>query len=135
MFFGYERDNSKAFAAFDKDLIIQCCENYAAAREARIQQDIERAIAREMEPYSPGWFKRHFMKFRGAAKTREEALERIKEDPKEFLEVSIWDRIHDRGSSMFASVNRIKTMAQNSAMPYVVLSDEGQFILNYKDKK
>jgi hypothetical protein len=131
MFFGHN-DPTNAAAAFDKDLIIKCCDNYVARRIARIERDIEKAIERELQPDTRGWFKQ-LMRFRGPAKTREEAIERLKEDPREFLELSIWDRIHARGESTAYTVNTIRTMAENTNLPYVVLTDSGRFILDYKE--
>jgi hypothetical protein len=127
-------DPTYAAAAFDKNLILQCCDNYDELRAARIERDIEAAIQYELKPDARGWFKR-LLKFRGPATTREEALERIKEDPKEFLEISTWDRIHSRGESTARMVAKIRSMADNTNLPYVVLTDSGRFILDYKDKK
>jgi hypothetical protein len=131
MFFGHN-DPTNAAAAFDKDLIIACCDNYFARREARIQRDIDRAVEHEMTD-TRGFLGRIFK--RGPATTREEAIERLKEDPKEFLEYSVWDRIHARGESTAATVLTIRDMAVNSSLPYVVLTDSGQFILDYKENK
>jgi hypothetical protein len=133
MFFGHN-DPTNAAAAFDKDLVIACCNNYFARREARIQRDIDRAVEREMTD-ERSWFSRVILRTRGPAATREEAIERLKEDPKEFLEFSIWDRIHTRGESTAATVLTIRSMAINSSLPYVVLTDSGQFILDYKEEK
>jgi hypothetical protein len=132
MFYG-SRDPVIAGAAFDKDMIIQCCNNYIARREARIQRDIEKAIREEMVPDTRSRLKKMFFKLRGPAKTREEAIERLKEDPGEFLMESVWDRIHNRGINWLEKVESIRAMARNTSFPYIVLTNEGEFILNYKE--
>jgi hypothetical protein len=104
-------DPTYAAAAFDKDLILQCCDNYDERRAARIERDIEAAIQYELKPDTRGWIKR-LLKYRAT-----------------------WGRIHSRGKRTARMVAKIRSMAMNTNLPYVVLTDSDRFILDYKDKK
>ena len=112
-----------ASATFLRERVIEACKARILRHEQRVEADREAAIADQMAPRS--WLEALFT-WR-AAKTREQAIERLKRPHSRFGHTA-WDYCAVRGDYWYREARRILQMAQESDGTHVILTHEDTWI-------
>jgi hypothetical protein len=134
MFYPYPHLNKKnpmIQVSIDRQRVIHACKNYLAKREARIQRDIDDAVKTIITPHK-GIFGPIKERIWPTPKTREEALAILKKPSRDIFGFSWMDEIKNEGLMWGNRAKRMLRLCEASTSDYVVLDEEGKWILDHE---